>query len=265
LAWSPDGSELIDVDDTSAINVGTPGADGYSPGIWEFSATADGAHHLVIASTAASGLFSDPVFVGENEIAFAAEDNICEVPASCDACSFPSGATQLTSDGRISVPDFQPSWTSQTITAIGGGSSGGGGSGGGGSGGGGGGSGAAASSTLGRLTHSKMTVSITIKCSSGSGSCDDSIGLTTREMLRGSKVVGLAARKPGRKTRHEVTVLGTSAVAVAAGGSRTVSVSLNSVGKRLLKRFHRLPLLLVVHQGTTTVGSDKVTLVAPKH
>jgi hypothetical protein len=50
-----------------------------------------------------------------------------------------------------------------------------------------------------------------------------------------------------------------------AGRSHTVSISLNGAGKSLLKKFHHLPLLLVVLQGKTTVGSDKVTLVAPKH
>jgi hypothetical protein len=256
LAWSPDGTELIDVDGTSASNVGTPGADGFSPGIWEFSASALGAHHLVIASNASSGQFTSPVFVGQNEIAFAAENNIWEVPASCNACTFPSGAKQLTTDGTSSVPDFQPSWTAQPITPVGGS---GGGSGGGGSGG--GGSGGASSSTLGKVRHSGTTVSITIKCSSGTGSCHDTIGLAARETLRGSKVTAVAASK----TKHKLAVLGSKAVTVAAGRSQTVSVSLNGAGKSLQKKFHRLPLLLVVLQGKTTVGSDKVTLVAPKH
>jgi hypothetical protein len=78
-------------------------------------------------------------------------------------------------------------------------------------------------------------------------------------------VVAVAARKTAHKTRHKVAVLGSKAVAVAAGRSQTASVSLNGVGKRLLKKFHHLPLLLVVRQGKSTVGSDKVTLVASKH
>ena len=240
LAWSPDGTELVDVDNTSASSVGTPGADGYSPGLWIFSASASGAHHLLIASPGAGDLFSSPVFVGQNEIAFTEDNNIWEVSASCNACSFPGSAKQLTTDGASSVQDYDPSWTSRTITAIGG-------------------TGGTLRSTLGKPSHSGTTVSIAIKCSSGTGSCDDAVGLATEETLRGSKVVAVAARK----TTHKDVVLGSKAVAVAQGSSKTVSVSLNRAGKNLLKKFHRLPVLLIVLEGTTTVGTDKVTLVGP--
>jgi len=115
LAWSPDGTELVDVDNTPTGNVGTPGADGYSPGLWMFSASAGGAHHLVLASPGAGDLFSSPVFVGQNEIAFVADNNIWEVAASCNACTSAS-AHQLTTDGTSAAPDSDPTWTSDTIT-----------------------------------------------------------------------------------------------------------------------------------------------------
>jgi hypothetical protein len=116
LAWSPDGTELVDIDNTPAGNVGTPGADGYSPGLWMFSSVANGAHHLVLTSPGAGDLFSSPVFVGQNEIAFVADNNIWEVSASCNACTFPGGAHQLTTDGTGTAPDSDPTWTSDTIT-----------------------------------------------------------------------------------------------------------------------------------------------------
>jgi hypothetical protein len=85
--------------------------------------------------------------------------------------------------------------------------------------------------------------------------------LATEETLRGSKVVAVAAGK----TKHKDVVLGSKAVAVAQGSSKTVSVSLNRAGINLLKKFQHLPVLLFVLEGTTTVGTDKVTLVGPKH
>jgi hypothetical protein len=66
------------------------------------------------------------------------------------------------------------------------------------------------------------------------------------------------------RSRRYVARVGARGFSVA-GRSQSVSVSLNGAGKSLLKKFHRLPLLLVVLQGKTTVGSEKVTLVAPKH
>ena len=109
IGWSPDGTELVDVDGGSG-----------SPGLWLYAASANSTGRQVIASTSSSGQFSDPVFVGQNEIAFEAENNIWEVSAACSSCSFPADATQLTTDGTATAPDAYPAWTSQTVTVPGG-------------------------------------------------------------------------------------------------------------------------------------------------
>jgi hypothetical protein len=151
----------------------------------------------------------------------------------------------------VAASGNEPTWGGPDIPA----SSGGGG------GGGGGGSGGASSSSLGKLGHSGTTVSITISCSAGTGSCDDTVGLAAQETLRGSKIVAVAAR---RKTKRRVVLFGSKTVTVAAGTSQKVGISLDGAGRSLLKRFDRLPLLLVVLQGKTTVGSEKLTLVLSK-
>jgi hypothetical protein len=118
----------------------------------------------------------------------------------------------------------------------------------------------AAITTVGKIGVSGTTVSFSLKCSAGSGNCADILGLATSETLHGSKVTAVAAAK----TKHKSVVVGSARVTLAAGGSKTVKLSLNGAGKKLLTKFHKLPMLAVVLQGGKTVGAHKVTVTAPK-
>jgi hypothetical protein len=126
-AWSPDGTALADVDWTTMTNSGT---DGFNAGLWIFHATGSAQpKELVVDPNPpifGAGSFSNPVWVGGNEVAFAATiggaTNIYEAPDSCDQCTISSPQVkQLTTDGTANAPDAYPAWTSQTITPHGGG------------------------------------------------------------------------------------------------------------------------------------------------
>lgn len=128
-SWSPDGSQIVDVDHSHS-----------DAGIWVFAASANATGRQVLADPSAT--VNDPVFAGPNEIVFDATvggaTNIYAAPASCNACTLSDPAVrQLTTDGTSSAPDFYPAWASQPLTEFGqtGGSGSGGGSGGGGGGG----------------------------------------------------------------------------------------------------------------------------------
>jgi hypothetical protein len=144
-AWSPDGSQLVDVDWTDSSSTGT----GYSAGIWLFPAHAGATGREILAdpnppaSEFHAGSFNYPTLAGPNEIVFQATvggaTNLYEVSTSCSACAFPGpGVKQLTSDGTASSPDTYPAWSSQSLAALGqgGGAGGAGGGTGGGTGGG---------------------------------------------------------------------------------------------------------------------------------
>jgi hypothetical protein len=45
-------------------------------------------------------------------------------------------------------------------------------------------------------------------------------------------------------TRHRTLTVGTRRVKIAAGKTATATVTLNATGRRLLARFHRLPVRL---------------------
>jgi Glucodextranase, domain B len=77
--------------------------------------------------------------------------------------------------------------------------------------------------------------------------CRGNARLTTSERLRRGSLVGLAAarhRAPG--TRKKTVTIGQVNFAIPAGTSRTISVALNKTGRRLLKRFGKLPARLAI-------------------
>ena len=79
-----------------------------------------------------------------------------------------------------------------------------------------------------------------------------------------SRRADTAFQRMNREYRDAAVLQERASLEAAARDAAAVGSSLDSAGKSLLKRFHRLPLLLIVLQGKTTVGADKVTLVAPK-
>jgi hypothetical protein len=116
-AWSPNGQDIVDVDGTPP-----PGQGGFSAGLWLFYGSS--VRELLVdpdpdTQYSISSL-SDPTFAGPNEILFDADDNIWEIPASCNMCTLAADAKQLTTDGTSAHPDSTPAWTSATITPLGG-------------------------------------------------------------------------------------------------------------------------------------------------
>jgi hypothetical protein len=119
--------------------------------------------------------------------------------------------------------------------------------------------------------HAKVkgtSLKVPASCTGASGAtCRLAFKLTVVEHLRGHKVLKVTANARQRKVT--VTV-GSAHTTVAAGAARTVSLSLNGKGKRLLTRFRHLTATLKVTQtladgSTRSVSSQKVTFRARKH
>jgi hypothetical protein len=154
-----------------------------------------------------------------------------------------ASARQLTSDGASGAPDQFPTWTSASVAGPATGSAGA--TGGGGTTGGTGGPTAGSPS----VAHAKVKgrgVAVTVACAGAAGStCDDSLKLSVLETLRSGKLVAIAART----TKRTVT-LGRSSVTIAAGQTKSVTISLNGVGKALLKSRHTLHVKLILTQSS---------------
>jgi hypothetical protein len=89
------------------------------------------------------------------------------------------------------------------------------------------------------------------------------VKLVTKETLRGRTVlrVSAAAQRAKKKTR-KLTV-GSGRYTLAGGKSLKVTVKLNASGRKLLRRFRRLPVSVTVTQGTKTIRLTRLTIKAP--
>ena len=92
--------------------------------------------------------------------------------------------------------------------------------------------------------------------------------MTVVEHLRRHKVVNVTAA--AKKRKQTVTVGSARTRTLTAGASRTVAISLNRKGKKLLARFHRITATLKITQSlgngkTKTVSRQKVTFKARGH
>ena len=244
LSFAPDGSSIVAYDNSyrSGVNDG---------GLYLFSPAGSGApiRELLVSPTDNTDpsfpgalRFSSPHFVGAGTIVFAAQGNIWSIPASCNACSFPANATQLTTDGQ----DGAPAWTSATLGPApappppphGG----------------------KGTLTAGHLQVSGQSASVRVSCVGAAGAkCAVLLVLGATETVRNGKVIAVSAAK------HKTVVLGSVQLTLTAGHGATMRVSLNRLGKSLLKRFHTLHTLLVVADNGKAVAAARPTFRAAHH
>ena len=123
--------------------------------------------------------------------------------------------------------------------------------------------------SIGHARVSGTTASVRASCAGASGAtCKLSFRMTATEKIRGRKVIAVTSRKKP-KTRNVVFTVGTTSVTLAAGRTKTVRVSLNRAGKRLLASHRTLKVTLKVTQSldgghSNTVSTQTVTFNAPK-
>lgn len=112
-------------------------------------------------------------------------------------------------------------------------------------------------------------VSFRVACTGTAGQkCKVLATLTTVEKLHGSKPLAVIARHGhGPRVHFKTVTVGSAVVTIPAGETVGVTIGLNGTGKRLLARYHRLPVHLsaVLVSGTTrsTVISQNL-VVQPK-
>jgi hypothetical protein len=262
-AFSPDGSQLAYVDREAK-------SEGGNAGVYVVGASSGATPKEVLADPTPpeyphSGDLHQVTWLGSSGLIVTAgpeeDDNLYSVPAHCLSSLCTLGeTTQLTSDASATAPDDSPTWTSATIAGL-------------------------ASTTTtpantgptspttstsgtSSFAHAKTkggVASLTIACAGAAGSsCADSLALSVIETLHGGKLVGVAA-----KTKKRTVTLGTASVTLAGGQSKTVTVSLNATGRRLLAHRHSLSVKLTVKQEiggkSVVVKTLTVTFLPPKH
>jgi hypothetical protein len=99
--------------------------------------------------------------------------------------------------------------------------------------------------------------------------CPAQTALATKERLRGHKLLGVrsAKRRKAKVRTKRVSIAKLRHVNVRGGKTVTVKLSLNATGRKLLKRFHKLParltLTVVTPGAKLSAGGGKLT-VRPK-
>ncbi len=261
--FSPDGSQLAYVDREGK-------SEGSDAGVYVVSASSGATPKEVLVDPTPpefphSGDLHQVTWLGSSGLIVTAgpeeDDNLYSVPAHClsSPCSI-GETTQLTSDASATAPDDSPTWTSGTIAGLAAttttttskGSTAPSTS-------------ASGTSSLARAKTKGSVASVTIACVGAAGSsCADSLALSVIETLRSGKLVGVAA-----KTKKRTVTLGTASVTLTGGQSKTVTVSLNATGRRLLVHRHSLTVKLTVKQETggksVVVKTLTVTFIPPKH
>lgn len=113
--------------------------------------------------------------------------------------------------------------------------------------------------TVGQPKSSGTTLSVPVSCTGGT-SCTVTLTLTVTETLKGANVIAVTAAK--HKIKRKLVTVGRVTVTIAAGHAKTVKMSLNATGRKLLTKEHTLPLKLTVAQGKLTVTTTTLTVKA---
>jgi hypothetical protein len=119
--------------------------------------------------------------------------------------------------------------------------------------------------SLGEWRLNGKSASTLVSCAGLSGaSCTITVSVGVSETLKGGKVIAVSAKAKGKPkiTKRTLTV-GSADVTLAAGHSRTVTVTLNGSGASLLAKDHTLTAKLTAREGTTVLETQTVTFRAP--
>jgi hypothetical protein len=108
-------------------------------------------------------------------------------------------------------------------------------------------------------------VELTLTCATGSSApagqvCEGEGRLLTIEHLRGRRIASLSRKHRGtrRRIRKRSVVVGSARYKLAAGHELRLKIVLDGAGRTLLRRFHRLPVLVVL---TARTATGKVTVL----
>ena len=122
--------------------------------------------------------------------------------------------------------------------------------------------------TLNSAKTNGTRATVKLGCSGPVGyACNAKLSLTVVETLKRGKVIAVAAARRGTKapkTSKKTVVIGTTTVTVTTGHTKTITISLNRAGKRLLASRHKLSAKLSLAESTNTITSRTVTFKQPK-
>jgi Glucodextranase, domain B len=114
---------------------------------------------------------------------------------------------------------------------------------------------------VGNASGANGKVRFKVACKGLAGqTCKIVARLTTKEKLRGSRLLAITAKHHKRpKTRSKIVTVGSRTVTIPAGKTVTITINLNATGRKLLARYHKLPVHL---SAVFVAGATKSTVIA---
>jgi hypothetical protein len=117
------------------------------------------------------------------------------------------------------------------------------------------------------ISTSDATVSVRVNCK-GSTSCKIKLTGTVLETIRHGKVIALAAstktkgkgKGKGKRTSKKTITIISKTATIPAGKTKTIKLTLNAAGKKLIAKHHPLKAKLAVTQSSKTVTHQTITL-----
>jgi hypothetical protein len=111
------------------------------------------------------------------------------------------------------------------------------------------------------ITTSGATISVRVSCT-GTTSCKIKLTGTVLETIRGGKVIAVAAstKTMTKKTTKETITIISKTATIPAGATKTIKLTLNAAGKKLLAKHHPLKTKLIITQSPKTLTHETITL-----
>jgi hypothetical protein len=113
-----------------------------------------------------------------------------------------------------------------------------------------------------KISGGKRKLTVKLSCPAGGASCRASIVASVTEHLKGNKLVAVTAR--AKRVHTKTVVVGRATVSLAAGATKTITVTLNGKGNALLAKYGRLKMSVTVSANGKKLKTATVTVQKAK-
>jgi FG-GAP repeat len=119
---------------------------------------------------------------------------------------------------------------------------------------------------VGSISSGAAKIMVTLSCPAGGAGCVPvSLQATVKEHLKGTKITAIAAgaKKNARVTTKQV-VVASGGVTLSAGGTQTLTLTLNAAGRALLSKFGKLTTIVTASSAGKTIDTTTVAVQKTK-
>jgi hypothetical protein len=120
---------------------------------------------------------------------------------------------------------------------------------------------------IGAIAGGPAKVTVALSCPAGGAACTPiSLQATVKEHLKGTRITAIAAgaKKKSARTTTKQVVVASGDLTLSAGGTQTLTLTLNAAGRALLAKFGKLTTIVTISSAGKTIGTATVTVQKTK-